>query len=75
MSKKKKERKHNYVIGYPGAGQCVYGKHDDDGHYHSWVDLLTPHQAKAVQKKMPNRSARIYRLVDVTDEVLGEAKP
>lgn len=37
-------RKHNYVVGFLGDRQCVYGKFDKDER--SWVDLLTLSQAK-----------------------------
>ncbi|NQT15479.1 MAG: hypothetical protein HQ582_22165 [Planctomycetes bacterium] len=63
-----KERKHSYVVGYPGAAACVYGK--DRGGRADWTRPMTAHQARGAQKKMPCDGARIFRLVDVTDELL-----
>ena len=36
----KKERKHNYVVGFEGDGECVYGQSESD-EKPMWVDLLT----------------------------------
>lgn len=57
-------RKHNYLVGYEGEGQCVYGK---DG----YVELMTLFQAKNMAKKTISPWYRktfksvVYKLVKV----------
>lgn len=59
-----KRAKHEYLIGWKGAKQCVYG-HNSDGHL-VWVDRLTLRQAKETLATFsgPGTTA-IYRLVEV----------
>ena len=63
-------RKHNYVVGYRGEGQCVYGKIEFDDGY-SFIELLTLKQARKLSKttvsvmgKKINKSV-VYKLVEV----------
>ena len=61
-------RKHNYVVGFIGENQCVYGKdiHDDrlKDDIASYVAPLTIHQAIRQLKTLTGRKA-IYKLVKV----------
>lgn len=43
-------RKHNYVVGFVGERQCIYGKIDNDSR--SWIDPLTLFQAKGRVKHL-----------------------
>ena len=61
-------RKHNYVVGYEGEGQCVYGSNES---YHS-IDLKTLIQARKLSKNMhwtdkkgKRHNSVIYKLVRV----------
>ena len=66
-------RKHNYLIGYEGEGQCVYGK--DNG----FCDLMTLFQAKQMSKVTFTPSGRkrnetvVYKLIKVVvDKAQGK---
>jgi len=49
-------RKHNYVVGYKGENQCVYGRGDE------WTDLLTFAEANKRAKELKTGyGKRIYR--------------
>ena len=76
MKASKKRAKHEFVVGYSGDWQCLYGRESlRQGSYCTFsVDRLTAHQARRLQKQMPCKGARIYRLVDVTDEMVGDAQ-
>ena len=59
-------RKHNYVVGFNGEGQCAYGKDTP----HESIDLMSIFQAKRAVKKLfkstrahPKRT--IFKLVPV----------
>lgn len=62
-------RKHNYVVGYEGDGQCVYGV--DDGNCQQWINPVTLYQAKKMSKKIITPQIRkpvksvVYKLVKV----------
>ena len=62
-------RKHNYVVGYEGEGQCVYGKEVEVKY--NWIDLLTLWQAQKLAKKIVSQNGKkinksvIYKLVEV----------
>lgn len=67
-------RKHNYVVGYEGEGQCAYGKKVD--FKYDFIDLLTLKQAQKLTKKIvclhrdgrKIRKSVIYKLVEVKEE-------
>lgn len=56
-------RKHNYVVGFIGEGQVVYGK--DENHLPKWVEPLTLAQAKKRLNKLAEGKKSIYKLVKV----------
>jgi len=57
-------RKHNYLIGYAGEGQVVYGTDKEGEACH--LDLMTLFQAKREKKKFPDKKRiRIYKLVEL----------
>lgn len=67
-------RNHNYVVGYMGENQCVYGKERKGFHRFDWVDLLTLKQAQKLAKKIIcedgekiNKSV-VYKLVEIKSE-------
>ncbi len=68
----KKERKCNYVVGYPREGSCVYGQTTTNAR--DWIEPVTVAHAIALQADMTDPGSRIFRLVDVTDELLGEVE-
>ena len=61
-------RKHNYVVGYEGEGQCIYGKDDNTYNY---IDLLTLWQAQKLAKRVVCQQGKkinksiVYKLVEV----------
>lgn len=60
-----KERKHNYLVGYEGEGEVIYGKDGSTGNS-TYADPLTLCQARLRVKKLSknNKHERtIYRLV------------
>jgi hypothetical protein len=63
------ERKHNYVVGYPGDRQVAYGwRHFAKGammRLDDWCEPMTLLQAKRYVKKLRNPSGAIYKLVRV----------
>ncbi len=58
--KAKNKRKHRFVVGYPMARQCVYGKEG----WNSWIDPMTEIQALRHQKKMLFAGMVVYELVE-----------
>ena len=60
-------RKHNYLIGYEGEGQCIYGQIE------TYCDLMTLFQAKQMAKRTCsyNNGCKIktfvYKLVKVKE--------
>ncbi len=60
-------RKHNYLVGYRGEGQCVYGRAETDSDWNDSVDLLTLFQAKQRRKKLLGRGGKIYKLVELKE--------
>jgi len=57
-------RKHNYVVGYEGEGQCVYGFEKLE-----YINLLTLFQARKLAKKTVcgcDKSV-VYKLVEVKE--------
>ena len=64
-------RKHNYLVGYQGEGQCVYGKEEEG---RGFVDPLTLLQAKRLVKKIVTLTRRgkiksvVYKLVEIKNE-------
>jgi len=53
---------HEYVVGYEGEHQVVYGKDNDGG---EWVDKMTLYQAKTRVKQLDPFPRVIYKLVPV----------
>ena len=47
----KKLNKKEYLIGWSGQGQCLYGKEEDNKY--EYVDPLTIVQAKRMAKRFP----------------------
>lgn len=64
-------RKHNYLVGYKGEGQCVYG---DEKQGYGFTTPMTLSQAKRLSKKVFGQIGRkkfkfvIYKLVEVQEE-------
>jgi len=62
-------RKHNYVVGYEGVNQCVYGK--DDCREQCWVNPLTLKQAQKMAKELETidgkkiYKGKVFKLVEV----------
>lgn len=54
--------KHEYVVGFVGDIQCVYGK---DATPPQYIEKLTLHQAKKRLKQMVYGRKTIYKLVPV----------
>jgi len=72
-----KKSPHEYLVGYHGDRQCLYGKErlsKDNGYGWGIAGKMTAFQARRYHKNMPCDGARIFRVVDVTDEILGGAK-
>ena len=64
--------KHEYVVGYVGDKECVYGQPTTDGDA-KWIDPMTLHQARRELRDWDSSLERaIYRLVPV--ETLPPAK-
>ena len=68
-------RKHNYLVGYKGESQCVYGyvKKVYGDREREWVTPMTLTEAKKIRKYIttPTRGRTIksviYKLVEVKD--------
>jgi len=62
-------RKHNYVVGFEGEGQVVYGKDEIDNGYTKaqFVHLMTPLQAERQLGSLSSGKKVIYKLVKVKD--------
>lgn len=64
-------RKDRYVVGYGGEGNVIYGKyHTEVGNRkckanEDYAQPMTEFQAKRALKKMPNKGAKIFKLVEV----------
>lgn len=68
----KKRAKHEYVVGYPGDTQVVYGREwPSTGGGRGIATPLTARQAISKRRQLLCTGSRIFRLVDVTEEVLG----
>ena len=52
---KRDTRKHRFLVGYPGDGECAYGF---DGTGGDWLNLMTREEAASAARE---------RLVDVTN--------
>ena len=65
------ERKHNYVIGYKGEGQCIYGREINGGTIREYIQPLTLWQARNLSKRTfswnNNKKIKtvIYKIVEV----------
>lgn len=59
-------RKHNYVVGYKGDGNIVYGKDCSSGKS-KWAEPLTLFQAKNMAKRLVAGKTKslVYKLVEV----------
>lgn len=70
----KEERKHNYIVGYLGENQCIYGnagalKNKD------WIDPMTLFQAKQYVKKINKKwslkgkdAMKVFKLIELPYE-------
>ena len=64
-------RKYNYVIGYKGEGQCIYGK--DKNKLSMFCDPMTLFQAKQSAKRTFTLTSRgktktfVYKLIKVKE--------
>lgn len=64
-------RKHNYLIGYEGEGQCIYGKNVNN--LSRFCELMTLFQAKQMAKKTYSHNNRcksktvVYKLIKVKE--------
>ncbi len=62
-------RKHNYVCGYPGENQVIYG--NDNGHTltgKNWTHPMTLFQAKQYVKKINkriNQGMVVFKIVEI----------
>ncbi len=64
-----KERKHNYLVGYVGEGQCVYGRLFE-GEFH-WAQPMTLAQSKRLLRGLhptPKQKTTVYKLVPIKDK-------
>lgn len=71
----KETRKHNYVCGYLGDSQCIYGK-EFEGKFtnKNWIDPITLFEAKQYAKKLNkmfnlsgNEAMKVFKLVEVKE--------
>ena len=65
----KKQLKHQYVVGYHGEKQCVYGPNDKDSSTR-YIDRLTLSQARRELKRLSSGTPHqrtIYKLVPVKE--------
>jgi len=80
MKKKNRKKKtveiHDFVVGYHGDTQVIYGsKSFIYGKYRDVSDYchkMTLNQAKKNLKQLYDGDARIYQLIDITDAVLND---
>lgn len=63
--------KHEYVVGYAGDGNCVYGK--DNGEASHYAMPLTAHQAICCLANFAGDSKTIFRLVPVSEKQVRAA--
>lgn len=65
------KRKHNYLVGYEGEGQCIYGLSFEEGGSYNFTDLMTLPKAKREAKKFSIQNGQkkikavVYKLVKV----------
>lgn len=61
----KKERKHNYLVGYLGEGACIYGKVDGRRIREDFTiaNPMTLYQANSMLKDFHNFPIAIFKLV------------
>ena len=59
-------RRHNYIVGYRGERQCIYGRGGGMSSQHAYIDPFTLTEAKKFLKtlSLPHR-AKVYKLVEV----------
>lgn len=62
-----KKRKHNYVVGYPGEGSCIYGKVDGRRIREDFTiaNPMTLHQAASMLNDLHDYPKVIFKLVPV----------
>jgi hypothetical protein len=63
--------KHEYVVGFKGNDYVKYGRDDPDGTPVCFVPA-TILQAKRYYREANYKNYRIFKLIDVTDAVMGE---
>lgn len=63
----KKPRKHNYVVGYPSEGSCIYGKEQGRRIREEWTIArpMTLNQATSMLKELRDYPKVIFKLVPV----------
>ena len=66
-----RHRKQNYVVGFGGVGQCVYGKDEKDERYTnkvaSYIQPMTRREAEVAAKQLTRTTANryVFKLVPV----------
>lgn len=71
----KKVHKHNYVVGFPGEGSCIYGKVPGRRIREDWTiaNPMTLGQAASMLKDLDGYPKAIYKLVPVA--IMTRDKP
>jgi hypothetical protein len=64
---RERKRKHRYLVGFVGDGNCVYDMREHDIKGRNWVKPLTLNQAKRALTKLVRASGRhaIYEIVPI----------
>lgn len=72
-----KVRKHNYVVGYPDEGCCIYGKEYGRRIRDKWTIAhpMTLHQANSMLKDLRDSPKVIFKLVPVVTVTKPKKKP
>lgn len=67
MKKKKEKSKHQFLVGYEGDGQVMYGNTSKNAKNEKslYAEPMTLYQAKVYRKSIMDRGAIIYKLVPV----------
>lgn len=72
-----KRNKHEYVVGYKGDLECIYGRKGNELGGLNNIDKLTERQARSALKNhlcSPDHNATLYKLVPVEIKTVREWK-
>ncbi len=72
----KKTRKHNYVVGFTGEGNCIFGKVPGRRIKEVWTTAnpMTLNQATSMIKELHGSPKVIYRLVPLATFTKGKKR-